>query len=218
MNELAVIDVDGTLISGNSQHLLVWYLARSGILPWYALIQALWWFAKYRLRLIDTPDKAMNRVISIFKGIHLERVEQVLGEFYISNILPRIRKDALTEISRLKGLGKKVILLSSSVDILVRHLAESVAADGWIATELERVDSKLTGRICGQAVHGEKKYCALQNYANAQYESWLLDEAYGDHLSDASLFGRAKSPFAICPDPGLKKIAKLNGWPILNWK
>ena len=217
MYELAVIDVDETLLEGKSQRLLVWHLARNGLLPWSILTQALWWFAKYRLHLTKDADAMMNKVLNTFAGLPVARMEQLLNEFSAARILPRLRSEGVAEIGRLKAAGKKVILVSSSIDLLVQLIAECVAADGWVATELEKIDGKLTGRIFGRAVHGEEKYYALQRYADAKYGSWLLDEAYGDHSSDAPLLGRAKNPIAVCPDRGLRKIAKLNGWRVVIW-
>ena len=197
MHELVAFDVDGTLITGKSQRLLVWHLARNGMLPWSVLTQALWWFAKYRLRLTDDADVAMNKVLSIFTGLPAEKMEHLLNEFCTARILPRLRKEAVAEISRLRAAGKKVVLVSSSIDFLVQLISEHVGADGWVATELEKVDGKLTGRISGRAVYGEEKFTALQCYADVAFGSWMLDAAYGDHSSDASLLERARSSIAV---------------------
>ena len=217
MHELVAFDVDGTLIEGKSQRLLVWHLARNGMLPWPVLVQALWWFAKYRLRLTEDADVAMSKVLSIFAGLPASRMEHLLNEFCIASIIPRLRIEAVAEINRLRAAGKKVVLVSSSIDFLVQLICEHVGADGWVATELEKVDGKLTGRISGRAVYGEEKFPSLQRYADDVFDSWLLDAAYGDHGSDASLLERARSPVAVCPDRELKKIARLNGWQVVIW-
>ena len=218
MHELVAFDVDGTLIAEKSQHLLVWHLARSGMLSWPVLTQALWWFAKYRLRLTEDADAAMSKVLGIFAGLPASKIECLLNEFCTIKILPRLRNEAITEICRLRAAGKKVVLVSSSIDFLVQLICEHVGTDGWVATELEMSDGKLTGRISGRAVYGEEKYPALQRYADAMFGSWLLDAAYGDHDSDVGLLERAKNPIAVCPDRELKRIAGLNGWEVVIWK
>ena len=190
---------------------------RNGILPWPVLIQALWWFAKYRLRLTEDADVAMNKVLSIFAGLPASKMEHLLNEFFTASILPCLRKEAMAEINRLRAAGKKVILVSSSIDFLVQLICEHVGADGWVATELGKVDGKLTGRISGRAVYGEEKFPALQRYADGVFGSWLLDAAYGDHGSDASLLERARNSIVVCPDHELKRIAGLNGWRVVIW-
>lgn len=217
MHELVAFDVDGTLIEGKSQRLLVWHLARNGMLPWPVLTQALWWFAKYWLRLTEDADVAMNKVLGIFAGLPASKMEHLLSEFCTAIILPRLRKEAVAEIGRLRAAGKKVILVSSSIAFLVQLISEHVGADGWVATELEKVDGKLTGRISGRAVYSEEKFSALQRYADTVFGSWLLHAAYGDHGSDALLLERAKNPIAVCPDRKLKRIAKLKGWRMVTW-
>jgi len=49
--------------------LLVWHLARNGMLPWPVLTQALWWFVKYRLRLAEDADVAMSKVLGVLAGL-----------------------------------------------------------------------------------------------------------------------------------------------------
>jgi phosphoserine phosphatase len=131
MHELAAFDVDGTLIEGKSLHLLVWHLARNGMLPLPMLAQALWWFAKYRLRLTEDADMAMNKVLSIFSGLPVSEMEYLLSEFCTAVIFPRLKTEAVAEIGRLRAADKKVILVSSSIDFLVQRIAEHVGA--WMA-------------------------------------------------------------------------------------
>lgn len=217
MHEIVAFDVDGTLIEGKSQRLLVWHLACNGMLPWPVLTQALWWFVKHRLRLTDDADVAMNKVLGIFAGLPASKMEHLLSEFCNARIFPRLRKEAVSEISRLRAAGKKVVLVSSSIDFLVHLICEHVGADGWVATELGKVDGKLTGSISGRAVYGEEKFPALQRYADAVFGSWLLDAAYGDHGSDASLLERARNSIAVCPDRELRRVARLHDWRVVIW-
>lgn len=217
IHELVAFDVDGTLIEGKSQRLLVWHLVRNGVLPWPVFTQALWWFAKYWLRLTEDADVAMNKVLGIFAGLPASKMEHLLSEFCTAIILPRVRKEAMAEIGSLRAAGKKVILVSSSIDFLVQLISEHVSADGWVATKLEKNDGRLTGRIAGRAVYGEEKFAALQRYADAKFGAWMLDAAYGDHSSDALLLERAKNSIAVCPDRKLKRIATLKGWRVVAW-
>jgi HAD superfamily hydrolase (TIGR01490 family) len=217
VNKLVAFDVDGTLIEGNSQRLLIWHLARNGMLPWPVLTQALWWFTKYQLHLAKDTDVAMNKVLGIFAGLPISKMENLLNEFCTTLIFPRLRKEAIAEIIRHRAAGQKVILVSSSIDYIVQLICEYVGADGWVATKLEIIDGRLSGRISGRAVYSKEKFPSLQRYANTKYGAWMLDVAYGDHSSDALLLEQAINPIAVCPDSKLIRIARLKGWRVVKW-
>lgn len=217
MHELVAFDVDMTLIEGQSQRLLALHLAKHGMLSWPVLTQALWWFAKYHLRLTEDVDVGMNKVLRVFEDLPVSKMEHFLSEFCTTVIVPRLRKEAVAEICMQQTAGKKVILVSSSLSFLVQLISKHVGADGWVATELENVNGKLTGRISGRAVYSKEKFSALQNYADIRFGRWLLYAAYGDHGSDKWLLECAKNSVAVCPDRTLKKIANRKGWRIVVW-
>lgn len=59
-------------------------------------------------------------------------------------------------------------------------------------------------------------------------ESWLADEGlkrdqievrfYSDHVSDAPVMDWADEPFAVNAHGPLRQLAKLRGWPVLDWE
>jgi HAD superfamily hydrolase (TIGR01490 family) len=217
MHKLVAFDVDMTLVDGQSQRLLALHLARHGMLSWPVLTQALWWFVKYQLRLTEDVDVGMNKVLRVFENLPVSKMEHFLSEFCAAVIVPRLRNEAVAEIGKQQAAGKKVILVSSSLSFLVQLISKHVGADGWVATELENLNGKLTGRISGRAVYSKEKFSALQQYADIKFGVWQLYAAYGDHSSDKWLLECAKNSIAVCPDRKLKKIAILKGWRVVVW-
>ena len=124
--------------------------------------------------------------------------------------------------------GHEIVLISGTLEPLAREAARALqmelAASGIavtirvIATRLEEMDGRWTGRILGEAMFGEAKAHAAKRLA----EELLLDlgrcYAYGDGLHDRWLMEAVGRPTAVNPSRELAEIARTRGWPVLNWE
>jgi HAD superfamily hydrolase (TIGR01490 family) len=124
--------------------------------------------------------------------------------------------------------GHEIVLISGTLEPLAREAARALqmelAARGIavtirvIATRLEEVDGRWTGRILGETMFGKAKARAAKRLA----EELRLDlgrcYAYGDGLHDRWLMEAVGLPTAVNPSRELAKIARTRGWPVLNWE
>jgi HAD superfamily hydrolase (TIGR01490 family) len=90
-----------------------------------------------------------------------------------------------------RSQGHEVVVVSASFTDYLRPVADRLGVDAVLATELEVVDGRLTGRLAGANVRGAEKVRRL--------ETWLGDEpaelwAYGDSSGDRELLARADHP------------------------
>ncbi len=122
----------------------------------------------------------------------------------------------------------EVVLISGTLEPLARRAARAMEAElaargitvtiRVIATRLEEMDSKWTGRVLGEAMFGEVKARAAKRLA----EEMLLDlgrcYAYGDSWNDRWLMHTVGRPAAVNPSKDLASIARQLGWPVLNWE
>jgi phosphoserine phosphatase len=124
--------------------------------------------------------------------------------------------------------GHEVVMISGTLEPLARAagraLQMELAARGItimirvIATRLEEMDGRWTGRILGEAMFGKAKARAAKRLA----EELRLDlgrcYAYGDGLHDRWLMEAVGRPAAVNPSKELAEIARTRGWPVLNWE
>ena len=124
--------------------------------------------------------------------------------------------------------GHELVLISGTLEPLARGAARALqmelAARGIavtirvIATRLEEMDGRWTGRILGEAMFGNAKARAAKRLA----EELRLDlgrcYAYGDGLHDRWLMEAVGRATAVNPSRELAEIARTRGWPVLNWE
>ena len=88
-----------------------------------------------------------------------------------------------------------------------------------LATELQEVDGRFTGRAAGTPCFREGKVKRLEEWLADRgerlgdyAESWF----YSDSINDVPLLSAVSNPVAVHPDDKLRAHATEHGWPILS--
>jgi HAD superfamily hydrolase (TIGR01490 family) len=219
VTRVVAMDVDRTLIEGQSQSYLVRALFRAGLLPWRMYGRVVWWHLLHRYFnwRPNNPTRLQQIVLKQLAGVPVARLEGVFREVVAAELLPRIRPAALACLRRWQDEGALVFLVSASLEPLIGLLALELRADGVVATRLRDGGAVVSGELDGGMVEGEEKWRRLTAYATVNLGAWRLEAAYGDDDSDVALLARARQIFAVNPRPGLKAVARERGWTILDW-
>src|SRR6266851_2687740 len=124
--------------------------------------------------------------------------------------------------------GHEIVVISGTLEPLARRavlaLETELAARGItvtirvIATRLEEKGGRWTGRVLGEAMFGKAKARAAQRLAAELRLDLQRCYAYGDSLNDRWLMEVAGRPAAVNPMNELASIARMRGWPILDWE
>jgi HAD superfamily phosphoserine phosphatase-like hydrolase len=124
--------------------------------------------------------------------------------------------------------GHEIVLISGTPEPLAREAAcalEAKLAERGIAvtirvmaTQLEALHGRWTGRILGPAMFGEAKARAAKRLAEEMQLDLGQCCAYGDSLHDRCLMESVGRPAAVNPSKVLADIARTHGWSVLSWK
>lgn len=216
MNELVIVDIDNTLVKGQSQNILLDYLYRRKIIGVFYFVKIYLWFILYRFGLVKNPKPILEYAVRFLKDKDVVSVERIIKKFVDTTLRHFFFAEALEIIRIHKKAGRKIILVSNAVDVLVKEISDLVAANDYIASALEIKDNVHTGKIVGQLVYGDRKLAVVKSYAEKHGEfSFKNMWVYADHYSDEKLLSAVGHPYAVNPDSGLKKIAIAKKWPIL---
>ena len=111
------------------------------------------------------------------------------GERFAHEVLPTVlRADAMARFDWHRARGDVVVVVSGSYDVYLSHWCAAQRVD-MIASRLEAVDARLTGRYNGpQCVGEEKARRVRQRYDLSRYGAV---HAYGDSSEDAELLALA---------------------------
>jgi HAD superfamily hydrolase (TIGR01490 family) len=205
-DEVAVFDVDGTLVQGGTERLFFYHLVRTKRLkPRRAL--------KFVLRLaVDPRSRFRNK--SYLAGMDVAETQRLGNHCFQEVIRYRLRSGGGTCIQSHQSAGRKIILLTGSLSFLVLPLKEHLGADWLIATELVRRDGLFTGEILGLHPRGENKRVLLEELARRHGLDLSRSFAYGDHEEDIPFLSCVGRPVAVNPTRTLRRLAHQRRWSI----
>lgn len=146
-------------------------------------------------------DESYKRRLATLKGLD----ESVLQQ--IANDLP-ITEGAERLIQNLKNMGYKVGILSGGFNYFANHLKDTFNLDCVSANELDIVDGRLTGKVKGDIVNGEKKAELLQEMAKQLGITMEQTIAVGDGANDLPMLSIAGLGVAFHAKPVVKENAR----------
>lgn len=134
-------------------------------------------------------DEVKERVLrSSLGGVPIERAEAVASAY-----APQVplRDDVVAHLREHQRQGHTTIIVSASPSLYVRSAAVLLGIDDVVATELEVIDGRLTGRYDGRNCRAEEKVRRI--------EAWLDGRsvelhAYGNSPDDDAMLERADHP------------------------
>lgn len=217
MNELVVLDLDNTLISGYSQQLFLKYLLKKKFISFGFYLKLSFWFVLYKLNPAKNPEAITEFAYSRLKGKSEKEVKEMTADFFQTVLKKIIFKDMFDLINKHRARGRRLFLVSSVPDILVREVAEFFKIDEYRAPSLEVINGVFTGKIT-TIVYGKNKTDSLREFVTKQGLSLKSTWAYADHFSDLDMLQTVAHPFVVNPKKKFLQEAKKRGWPVLRFK
>ncbi len=145
--------------------------------------------------------ESLRRRVATLEGLPASAMEEIAEK------LP-LTEGAELLIRTLKTLGYKTAILSGGFSYFAEHLQEKLGIDYVHANVLEIIDGKLTGRVLGDIVDGERKAALLKEIAVAQGIKRRQTIAVGDGANDLPMLNKAGLGIAFRAKPKVKESAE----------
>lgn len=197
-----VVDLDGTLLNGNSTSLLVWFLSRHllqkrKIRDWFSLVNII---SKRLMRTI--PHRVMKHKIIELSNIDLTNSD-------ISKFATLLKdKTNVTVLKILKerlAQGNKILLATAAGDFFIPSYIETLGIGkiDFIASQFSTDSNQYLEN------KGELKLKAVRNYMKTHnLESCLI---ITDHEDDLPLLSNLSGE-KILVNPSTKTLTRINGY------
>jgi len=215
MSDLILLDLDETLIKGDSAALWIEFCVKKGLLDKEAINKTQAFHALYnegRLKMADF----MHFFLSSIKNRSENEVENLVDEFIKAFIKPY--EKALELIKKLKQENKRLIIISATADFLVSKIAKSLEINESIAIITERENGHFTGKTKGVFSFREGKIARLKEYLGDHFGILIKNASfYTDSINDLFLLELVKNPVVCNADEALRKIALERNYEILNF-
>jgi putative phosphoserine phosphatase/1-acylglycerol-3-phosphate O-acyltransferase len=213
----ALFDMDHTLIWVNSGHSSVVLAKRMGLVNLSHLLKGFYKILLYRLTLLDIDEWYENNV-DLLKGYTIEDMDIFADLWFNTMVKKHLYKEGVDLINMHREKGHIIAIVSNGPEFFVNALARALGITEVISTKVETENGRLTGRIVKPLCYGEGKLKYTIEWADANAIDLSRSFFYTDSNFDLPVMGSVGHPVAVNPDIRLRREAKKQGWPIMNFK
>ena len=223
MTQLALFDLDYTLLPCDSDYEWGQFLARIGVVDseHYAKQNERFYqdykdgkldihaFLRFALKPLSEHSRAQ------LKDWHDAFMKEVIHG--------QLRQQALDLVKRHQDAGDLCCVITATNSFVTRPIVESFGIEHLIATEPATIDNdplaNYTGKVKGIPNFREGKVRNLHDWLTAQnlsFDQMPRSYFYSDSMNDLPLLEEVSNPVATNPDERLRNEAHQRHWPILE--
>jgi phosphoserine phosphatase len=146
-------------------------------------------------------NESFRQRVALLEGLDEAALERVRSRLKLTEGAERL-------VATLKALGYRTAILSGGFTWFGKYLQQRLGIDHVHANELEIENGKVTGRVAGQIVNGQRKAELLREIASKEGISLEQVIAVGDGANDLPMLGIAGLGIAFRAKPMVKETAK----------
>jgi len=216
---LALFDLDNTLLAGDSDYNWGLFLINEGLLDG----------ASHQARNEQFYQDYKNGTLDIYAFLefqlrplsqHPKKLLDELHHRYMDKVIrPMMTQKAQDLVNKHKAAGDLCLVITATNSFVTRPIAAAYGIDNLIGTDPEMVDGEYTGGVSGVPSFKEGKVTRINQWL-AERGSALADYAssyfYSDSHNDLPLMKLVTNPVAVDADEILSDYAKQQGWPQIS--
>lgn len=217
MLNLALFDLDNTLLAGDSDFEWAQFLIEKGVLDrevYEARNQE--FYDRYKLGTLDIREFLDFQLKPLAR--HPRRVlDQWHVEFMQAKILPMMRASARELVARHRADLCAVVTATNS--FVTAPIVREFGIAHLIATEPAHVNGEFTGGVDGEPCFRDGKVARVEAWLASRgerFDTFARSIFYSDSLNDLPLLARVTDPVAVDPDDTLRAHAVSHGWPVVS--
>lgn len=214
--ELAVFDLDNTLLAGDSDYLWGQFLIESGHVERdsYEATNARF-FEQYKAGTLDIHEFSHFSLSPLIALTEAQR-QRLRRRFIEQVIKPIVAPGAADLLDSHRKAGHEMLITTATNRFITAPIAELFDIRNLLANEPEIIDGQYTGKLTGTPNFREGKITRLRVWINEQPRDFTRIHAYSDSHNDLPLLELADCPTAVDPDPQLRQHALQQGWPVIS--
>ena len=215
---LAIFDLDNTLLDGDSDYSWGCFLAEIGAVDSEEYQRTNdEFYTQYREGNLDI-NAFLEFALKPLTQYPLDKLliwrDQFMGQYVEQMILPK--GEALIQTHREQG--DITLIITATNRFVTEPIAMRLGVDHLLATDPEMQNNVYTGKVHGIPCFQQGKIQRLKEWQNMQTspiaEMWF----YSDSHNDIPLLEHVNHPIAVDPDPLLKAHAVNKTWKIISLK
>jgi len=209
---LALFDLDNTLLGGDSDHAWGDYLCARGILDadtYKARNDE--FYQDYLAGRLDL-NEYLNFTLEILAATDVAQLDEWHRDFMRDCIEPIMLPKAAALLQQHRDAGDKLVIITATNRFVTGPIAERLGVETLLATEVEMVDGRYTGRSYDVPCFKEGKVTRLNRWLEENGYDLHDSYFYSDSMNDLPLLEQVTHPVVVDPDPRLHEEAQRRGW------
>lgn len=216
---LALFDLDNTILAGDSDYNWSRFLIQEGYLDgaihaeknekFYADYKAgtldIYAFVEFQFKpLARNPRNILNQLLKKY-------VEEV--------IKPMITEKAYALVRKHREEGDLLIVITATNSFITKPIAALFGIENLIGTDPEEKEGEFTGKVSGLPSFKEGKVTRLEAWLknkNLSLADFKKSYFYSDSHNDLPLMQKVTHPVAVDSDDILTEYANSKGWPKIS--
>jgi len=220
MTNLALFDLDHTLLPIDSDYEWGQFLVRTGVVD--ALEYARRndaFFAQYQAGTLD-PVEYLEFALGTLARFPRRTLDAMHARYMEEVIVPNILPQARALVRRHLDAGDLVAIITATNHYVTAPIARHFGVEHHIAAMPEvAADGRLTGRLAGTPTSGPGKVLHMHAWLEGlgrPFASFERSYFYSDSHNDLPLLSIVSHPVATNPSSTLASFAHAQGWPLLH--
>ncbi len=216
---LALFDLDNTLLAGDSDYNWSLFLISEGLLDAKTHQDRNEQFYQ------DYKNGCLN--ITEFLAFQLkplsEHSKKFLDELHVKYmdkvIRPMMTKKAQALVDEHKAAGDLCVIITATNSFVTKPIATAYGIEHLLGSDPEMVDGEYTGGVTGVPTFKEGKVIRLNQWLEARgtkLSDYTVSYFYSDSHNDLPLMKLVTNPVAVDADENLTAYAKEQAWPAIS--
>ncbi len=213
---LAIFDLDNTLLNGDSDYLWGRFLAAEGIVDGD-------FYERENQRYYDEYKAGTLNIFEFLRfslqplaNNNLESMLELRQKFMVSTIDPIILPKARKLLQKHRDQGHVLLIITATNTFVTQPIAEALGIDNLIATDPEFKDDRYTGEVSGTPSFREGKVARLNDWLEKTGYNLASSWFYSDSHNDLPLLELVTYPIAVDADDTLLQHAAAKGWSSIS--
>lgn len=216
---LALFDLDNTLLAGDSDYNWSLFLIEQGLLD----------ANTHHARNEQFYEDYKNGSLDIYKFLEFqlkplsEHSVQFLDELHLKFmekvIRPMMTTKAQALVDKHQAAGDLCLIITATNSFVTKPIAEAYGIEHLIGTDPEMVDGQYTGGVSGVPSFQAGKVTRINEWLaqrQQQLSDFEISYFYSDSHNDLPLMKLVTNPVAVDADETLTEYAKAQHWPHIS--
>lgn len=213
---LALFDLDNTLIAGDSDYLWGQFLVDKGIVDKQHYTQTnAKFYQDYQAGTLDI-NAFLQFSLAPLANHDAQQLYRWRAQFIEQVIKPIQLKPAIRLVNKHRFKGDIVMVITATNRFITEPITQLFGISQLLATQPELIDNQYTGNFVGLPCFRENKAKLLERWLETSPATLASSWFYSDSHNDLPLLKKVGNPVAVDPDKILLAYANKHHWRVIS--